>query len=165
MEDAKEDESTAPSPVHAGITIGEARAHYMDMVLEEREAKFQRAQADEAYNLHPLDEHRCTDEQLVAGTAIVSDVDAAEKKALVDSYRTAREIRHNRWLSSSIKRIYKSPTRRWTRQQIRCSTRATSRRTSLAPPQPRSAVMTIKPARPRAPHVTRKSKAVEGPRQ
>lgn len=59
MEDAADDEPVPPSlPANAGITMGEARAHYMDMVLEEREALFRQAHADQEYNLCLLDEHR-----------------------------------------------------------------------------------------------------------
>ena len=61
MEDASDDEPTppsssfvAPSPVHCTLTIGETRAHYMDMVREE---KFREAQADANYNHSLLQEH------------------------------------------------------------------------------------------------------------
>ena len=47
-----EDEVAPPSsPVRVGFTIGEARAHYTAMELEERGAKFRLARADQAYNL------------------------------------------------------------------------------------------------------------------
>ena len=43
--------SSAPSStVHGTMTIDEARAQYMDMVQEQREEKFQKAQAAAAYN-------------------------------------------------------------------------------------------------------------------
>ena len=44
-----EDAPVPPSSlVHAGIIIGKAHSHYMDMVQEEREDKFQEAHADQA---------------------------------------------------------------------------------------------------------------------
>ena len=48
------------------------------MVLEEGEATFWQAQADQAYNLCLLDEHRRTEELFAAGIAIAPDVDVAE---------------------------------------------------------------------------------------
>ena len=57
MEDGADDEpapqssSAPPSPVHCSMTIGEARAHYIDVV---REDQFWEAQADAAYNQHLL---------------------------------------------------------------------------------------------------------------
>ena len=49
--------SSAPSsPVHCTMTIGEARVH-MDTVRQKREEMFREAQADAAYNHHPLQEH------------------------------------------------------------------------------------------------------------
>lgn len=39
MAEAVDDEPEPPSlPAHAGITMGKARAHYTEMVLEERQA-------------------------------------------------------------------------------------------------------------------------------
>ena len=50
--------SSAPfSPVHCTITIGEARAQYMDTVRQMREEQFWELQADAAYNHHLLQEH------------------------------------------------------------------------------------------------------------
>ena len=50
--------SSAPSsPVHCTMTIGEARAQYMDRVRQMPEEQFQEAQADAAYNHHLLQEH------------------------------------------------------------------------------------------------------------
>ena len=50
--------SSAPSsPVHCTMTIGEARAQYMDTVRQKREELFREAQADTAYNHHLLQEH------------------------------------------------------------------------------------------------------------
>ena len=68
------------------MTIGEARAHYMDMVREEQ---FREAQADTAYNHHLLQEHMQAEEQITA--------ERAEQEALLDSYRSARKGRLERW--------------------------------------------------------------------
>ena len=47
--------SSAPSsPVHCTMTIGEARAQYMDMVMHMREELFREAHDDAAYNHHLL---------------------------------------------------------------------------------------------------------------
>ena len=47
--------SSAPSsPVHCTMTIGEARAQYMDTVRQKREEQFLEVQADAAYNHHLL---------------------------------------------------------------------------------------------------------------
>ncbi|KAE8779767.1 Sulfotransferase [Hordeum vulgare] len=54
----------APSSVNCTMTIGEANAHYMDMVREEC---FWEAQADATYNHHLLQEHLLEEEEL--GTA------------------------------------------------------------------------------------------------
>ena len=51
-------------PVNEGITMGEARAHYTDMVEEERKEAFLQAHADQGYNLCLLDEHLLAEEQL-----------------------------------------------------------------------------------------------------
>jgi hypothetical protein len=77
--------------------MGEARAHYTNMVLDEREAMFWQAQADQAYNLCLLDKHQRAEEQLAVDTATASDVDVAEQEAFVDSYCTAHEICHDSW--------------------------------------------------------------------
>src|SRR4051794_33326153 len=66
----------------ASITMGMARAHYTDMGLEEREAMFWQAQADQRYNLCLLDEHLHVEEQLV-DTSIMSDVDVDEEALLL----------------------------------------------------------------------------------
>ena len=77
--------SSAPSsPVHCTMTIGEARAQYMDRVRQMREEQFREAQADAAYNHHLLQEH------LQAGERV-------EQEALLDSYRFAHEGRFERW--------------------------------------------------------------------
>ena len=57
----------------------------MDMVRGEREAKIQEAQANQAYNLHLLDEHRQAEEQLIVGMAIALDADLAEQAVPLDS--------------------------------------------------------------------------------
>ena len=44
--------STPSSSVHCTMTIGEARAEYMDTVRQKRQEQFREAQADAAYNHH-----------------------------------------------------------------------------------------------------------------
>ena len=46
--------SAPPSSVHCTMTIGEARAQYMDTVRQKREEQFREARADAAYNNHLL---------------------------------------------------------------------------------------------------------------
>ena len=47
--------SSAPSSlVHCTMTIGEARAQYMDSVRQMRQEQFREAQANAAYNHHLL---------------------------------------------------------------------------------------------------------------
>ena len=76
--------SSAPSSlVHCTMTIGEARAQYMDTVRQFREA-----QPDAAYNHHLLQEHLQAEEQIAA--------ERAEEEALLDSYRSARKGRLKR---------------------------------------------------------------------
>ena len=72
------------------MTIGEARAQYMDMVRQKREEQFREAQADAAYNHLLLQEHLQAEEQIAA--------ERVEQEALLDSYRSAREGRLERWL-------------------------------------------------------------------
>ncbi|KAE8778603.1 Sulfotransferase [Hordeum vulgare] len=43
--------SVPPFPVDCTMIIDEARAHYMDMVRDEREEWFREAQGDAAFNL------------------------------------------------------------------------------------------------------------------
>ena len=45
------------SPVHCTMTIGVARAQYMDTVRQMCEEQFREAQADGDYNHHLLQEH------------------------------------------------------------------------------------------------------------
>ena len=78
--------SVPSSPVHCTMTIGEARAQYMDMVRQMREEQFWEAQADAAYNHHLLQQHLQAKEQI-----------AMEQEALLDSYRSAHEGRLERW--------------------------------------------------------------------
>lgn len=66
MEDAVDDEpappsssSPPPSPLHCTMTIGEARAYYMDMVREEQ---FREAHANIVYNHQLLQEHQQAEE-------------------------------------------------------------------------------------------------------
>ena len=58
----------------------------MDTVWQKGEERFREAQADAAYNHHLLQEHLQAEEQI-----------AAEQEALLDSYRTARKGRLERW--------------------------------------------------------------------
>ena len=81
--------STPSSLVHCTMTIGEARAQYMDRVRQMREEQFREAQADAAYNHHLLQEHLQAEEQIAA--------ERAEQEALLDSYRSARKGRLERW--------------------------------------------------------------------
>ncbi|KAE8811798.1 u-box domain-containing protein 33 [Hordeum vulgare] len=70
MKDVVDDEpmpTSSPRVVHCIITIGEARAHYMDIVREEL---FREAQADAAYNHHLLQEHVQEEEQFVVSRAV-----------------------------------------------------------------------------------------------
>ena len=70
--------SSAPSsPVHCTMTIGEARAQYMDSVRQMRQEQFREAQVDAAYNHHLLQEHLQAEEQIAA--------EWAEQEALLDS--------------------------------------------------------------------------------
>jgi hypothetical protein len=78
-DDAPKDETPHSSSVCAGLTIGEACAHYTDIPREEEGAKFRQTLADQAYNLDLLEEHRRAEEQLAVGTTIVPDVDVAEQ--------------------------------------------------------------------------------------
>ena len=82
--------SSAPSSlVHCTMTIGEARAQYMDRVRQMREEQFREAQADVAHNHHLLQEHLRAEEQIIA--------ERAEQEALLDSVLSAREGRLERW--------------------------------------------------------------------
>ena len=71
------------------MTIGEARAQYMDRMRQMREEQFREAQADTAYNHHLLQEHLQAEEQIA--------VERAEQEAPLDSYRSARKGRLERW--------------------------------------------------------------------
>ena len=81
--------STPSSRVHYTMTIGEARAQYMDTVRQKHEEQFWQAQADAAYNHHLLQEHLQAEEQIAA--------ERAEQEALLDSDRFARKGRLERW--------------------------------------------------------------------
>ena len=61
----------------------------MDTVRQKRQEQFREAQADAAYNHHLLQEHLQAEEQIAA--------ERAEQEALLDSYRSAREGRLERW--------------------------------------------------------------------
>ena len=62
--------SSAPSsPVHCTMTIGEARAQYMDRVRRMHEEQFREAQANVAYNHHLLQEHLQAEEQIAVERA------------------------------------------------------------------------------------------------
>ena len=67
------------------------------MVMEEREAVFRQAQAEQAYNLRLLDEYRHAKGRLTAGTTIAMDMDVPEQQALLRSYHFARDIRRKCW--------------------------------------------------------------------
>ena len=54
-----------------------------------REEQFREAQADTAYNHHLLQEHLQAEEQIT--------VERAEQEALLDSYRSSRKGRLERW--------------------------------------------------------------------
>ena len=71
------------------MTIGEARAQYMDTVRQMRDEQFREAQADATYNHHLLQEHLQAEEQIAA--------ERAEQEALLNSYRSARKGRLERW--------------------------------------------------------------------
>ena len=59
--------SSAPSSLmHYTMTIGEARAQYMDSVRQMRQEQFREAQTDATYNHHLLQEHLQAEEQIVA---------------------------------------------------------------------------------------------------
>ena len=94
MEDAADDKTVPPSSsassssVHCAMTIGEARAQYMDSVRQMRQEQFWEAQADAAYNHHLLHEHLQAEEQITA--------ERAEQEALLDSYRSAHKGRLER---------------------------------------------------------------------
>ena len=82
--------SSAPSsPVHCTMTIGEAHAQYMDSVRQMRQEQFREAQADATYNHHLVQEHLQAEEQVVA--------ERAEQEVLLDSCRSARKGRLERW--------------------------------------------------------------------
>ena len=71
------------------MTISEAHAQYMDRVRQMREEQFREAHADIAYNHHLLQEHLQAEEQITT--------ERAEQEALLDSYRSARKDRLERW--------------------------------------------------------------------
>ena len=70
------------------MTIGEARAQYMDRVRQMHEEQFREAQAAAAYNHHLLQEHLQAEEQIAA--------EREGQEALLDSYRSARKGRLER---------------------------------------------------------------------
>jgi hypothetical protein len=98
MEETADNEPAPPSLLaNAGIPMGDARAQYIEMVLEERRAAFQQAQAEQEYNLRLLDKHWHAKEEHITCLAIASNVDVGEQKALLESFCTAHEIRRDRW--------------------------------------------------------------------
>ena len=120
--------SSAPSsPVHCTMTIGEARAQYMDRVRQMREEQFREAQADAAYNHHLLQEHLQAEEQIAA--------ERAEQEALLDSSASGTACRWRR-LRPPTKRLAKRAMKRARRCLARPRTR---QRTMPAPTSPRSA--------------------------
>ncbi|KAE8802704.1 peroxisomal biogenesis factor 3 [Hordeum vulgare] len=72
--------------MHCTMTIGEARAHYMDMVREERQEQFQKARVTAAYNHHLFQEHQQAEEHLSVGRVIMLESDLVEQAMLLESY-------------------------------------------------------------------------------
>ena len=76
-----------PSPmsmaIDDGITMCEARSQCIDMVVKERNEDFRQAQANQAYNLRLLKEHRRAEEKL----GVAAEMQVAEQEALLQSYR------------------------------------------------------------------------------
>ena len=124
--------SSAPSsPVHCTMTIGEARAQYMDSVRQMRQEQFREAQADAAYNHHLLQEHLQAEEQIAT--------ERAEQEALLDSYLSAREGRLERG-RYRMRVAGRPPTKRAIKRARHCLARPRTRqRTMPAPTSPRSA--------------------------
>ena len=137
MDDAVEDEpgpSSSPAPpsaVHCTMTIGEARAHYMDMVREEPEDMFREAHADAAYNLQLFRRSGST---------------PTRRSRRMRTWRSRRRCSSHtappaRSASTdggtaSVRRNWRPPTRSWTRRRTRCGARSTTRRrTSPALPR------------------------------
>ena len=82
--------SSSPSSLmHCTMTIGEARAQYMDSVRQMRQEQFREAQADAAYNHHLLQEHLQAEEQIA--------VERLKQEALLDLYHSARKGRLECW--------------------------------------------------------------------
>ena len=128
--------STPSSPVHCTMTIGEARAQYMDTVRQMREEQFREAQADAAYNHHLLQEHLQAEEQIAA--------ERTEKEALLDSYRSAREAASSAGGTACGWRRLRPPTKRLAKRAMkqarRCLARPRTRQRKMpAPTSPRSA--------------------------
>ena len=122
--------SSAPSsPVHCTMTIGEARAQYMDRVRQMREEQFREAQADAAYNHHLLQEHLQEDEQIAVERART----APPARAASSAGGTACGWRR---LRPPTKRLAKRAMKRARRYLARPRTR---QRTMPAPTSPRSA--------------------------
>ena len=129
--------SSAPSsPVHCTMTIGEARAQYMDRVRQMREEQFREAQADAAYNHHLLQEHLQAEEQIT--------MERAEQKVLLDSHRSARKGRLERWRYrmrvAEAAAAYKEASKEAMKRARRCLVRPRTRQRIMpAPTSPRSA--------------------------
>ena len=66
---------------------------------------FRQTRADKEYNLCLPEEHPRAEEQLAAGTGIVVDVDVVEQAMLLQSYRSARDIRLDHCGTTSIRRV------------------------------------------------------------
>ncbi|KAE8816551.1 hypothetical protein D1007_05883 [Hordeum vulgare] len=79
------------------MTMSEGCGHYMDMVRDKGEERFHEARADAAYNLQLLKEQWQAEEQLGDDKAIASNMYVAKHTTLLESYRSARKIRLNRW--------------------------------------------------------------------
>ena len=120
------------------MTIGEARAQYMDSVRQMRQEQFREAQTDAAYNNHLLQEYLQAEEQIA--------VERAEQEALLDSYHSARKGRLERWRYRMQVRRLRPPTKRLAKRGMkrarRCLARPRTRqRTMPAPTSPRSAAV------------------------
>lgn len=125
--------SSAPSlSVHCTMTISEARAQYMDIVRQKCEEQFWEAQPDAAYNHHLLQEHLQAEEQITA--------ERAEQEALLDWYRSTREVRLEHWRYrmrvAEAAAAYKEVMKR----ARHCLARPRTRQSTMpAPTSPRSA--------------------------
>ena len=101
-----------------------------------RQEQFREAQADAAYNHHLLQEHLQAEEQIAA--------ERAEQEALLNSYRSARKGRLERWRYRMLVAVLRPSTKRLAKGAMKrarsCLARPRTRqRTMPAPTSPRSA--------------------------